>query len=464
MADRIRLPIIAETARWGRFGFEGLRYTPDAWQGAIDWMKSTFAPSGADGRTETVLDQLRRAGIYPAIDAPEYTIDGRPQHGGHAAGGQTLGMVAADGIIYYTLDGSDPRLPGGELNPQARIYVGDAIVMDRSRVVKARARTDTEWSALSEAEFLIDVTAADASNLRISEINYHPADPTAAELAAGFDDGDDFEFIELVNISTKTLDLSNVRLERLPVNGGDQGVEFEFAGGDVTLLEPGQHLLVVENLTAFTTRYGTDLPVAGQWSGGLSNQQEQLTLSAGATPIQQFTYDDGWHETTDGAGRTLEVVDPMQDVALWSQASGWRASAAIGGSPGRDGSQVDVVGDANRDGVFNSADLVGIFQAGEYEDGVPKNSTWEEGDWDGDGDFTSGDLVLAFQAGRYFNAATSAETVDLNAIAAAVLRMREEGGPSSSRVNRKDLAEMSDDTKRAEPLLAARELVFQSWP
>ena len=58
-------------------------------------------------------------------------------------------------------------------------------------------------------------------------------------------------------------------------------------------------------------------------------------------------------------------------------------------------------GDANRDGAFDSTDLVQVFQAGEYEDSLANNSTWEEGDWNGDGDFTSSDLVLAFQSGSY---------------------------------------------------------------
>jgi hypothetical protein len=39
--------------------------------------------------------------------------------------------------------------------------------------------------------------------------------------------------------------------------------------------------------------------------------------------------------------------------------------------------------------------------AGEYEDALDDNSTWEEGDWNDDGDFTSTDLVLAFAAGAY---------------------------------------------------------------
>ena len=58
-------------------------------------------------------------------------------------------------------------------------------------------------------------------------------------------------------------------------------------------------------------------------------------------------------------------------------------------------------GDANRDGLFNSRDLIQVFQRGVYEDQVLGNSTWEDGDWNSDGDFTSADLVLAFQSGLY---------------------------------------------------------------
>ena len=39
------------------------------------------------------------------------------------------------------------------------------------------------------------------------------------------------------------------------------------------------------------------------------------------------------------------------------------------------------LGDANLDGEFNTTDLVEIFQAGQYEDDIPNNSTWATGDW-----------------------------------------------------------------------------------
>lgn len=59
------------------------------------------------------------------------------------------------------------------------------------------------------------------------------------------------------------------------------------------------------------------------------------------------------------------------------------------------------IGDANLDGVFDSGDLVDVFQSEEYDDGIAGNSTWATGDWTGDKEFDSGDLVLAFQKEGY---------------------------------------------------------------
>ena len=60
-------------------------------------------------------------------------------------------------------------------------------------------------------------------------------------------------------------------------------------------------------------------------------------------------------------------------------------------------------GDANLDQIFDSSDLVQVFQNGHYEDGLVGNSGWAQGDWNCDGEFDSSDLVVAFQAGNYEN-------------------------------------------------------------
>ena len=58
-------------------------------------------------------------------------------------------------------------------------------------------------------------------------------------------------------------------------------------------------------------------------------------------------------------------------------------------------------GDTNLDGIFDSADLVQVMTAGEYNDTIVGNSTWSEGDWNGDGEFDSGDLLLALTDGDF---------------------------------------------------------------
>lgn len=66
------------------------------------------------------------------------------------------------------------------------------------------------------------------------------------------------------------------------------------------------------------------------------------------------------------------------------------------------------IGDANLDGQFDSADMVAVFQVGQYETGVPDSASWSGGDWDCDGQFTSGDMVFAFAQGGYAVSASPA--------------------------------------------------------
>ena len=128
------------------------------------------------------------------------------------------------------------------------------------------------------------------------------------------------------------------------------------------------------------------------------------------------SYSDGkvvWFENVDGQGN----FGPKQTISATSPKSLSVDAGDIDGDGDIDvvasSSQLDQItwfenrltGDANNDGVFNSNDLVQVFKAGEYEDNILENSTFDEGDWNGDGDFESSDLVHAFQAGNYVFAA-----------------------------------------------------------
>jgi hypothetical protein len=182
-----------------------------------------------------------------------------------------------------------------------------------------------------EDSILVTSTAsgfAQRDNLRITELMYHPSEPSAAESAAGFTDKNSFEFIEIMNLGTSNLSLIGVRFIA--------GVTFDFTVSSVTNLAAGARLLVVKSRSAFEFRYGTNLPVAGEYSGQLDNSGEpiQLVDFFGAI-IHEFTYDDAapWPAPADGQGRSLEVLDPGGNYSDWTN---WRASAVSGGTPGRD--------------------------------------------------------------------------------------------------------------------------------
>ncbi len=169
-----------------------------------------------------------------------------------------------------------------------------------------------------------------ADLLRVTELQYNPAPPTAAELAAGWTDNDDFEFVELTNTGGTALDLSGVRFMHDVPGGTDEGIGFDFPGG--TLLAAGQSIVVTANPQAFRARYG-DLPIAElPYDGQLSNGGETLTLvDAGGKLIQSFAYDDGWYPETDGMGASLQIRSP-QTLTLddWGTSQAWMPKCSDG--------------------------------------------------------------------------------------------------------------------------------------
>jgi len=65
--------------------------------------------------------------------------------GGTVGRGAKLDVRAREGKVYYTVDGSDPRAPGGRISPGAKAY-GSSIVLEDSTTVISRATDGTRWS------------------------------------------------------------------------------------------------------------------------------------------------------------------------------------------------------------------------------------------------------------------------------------------------------------------------------
>lgn len=96
-------------ARWA-----DARYLPSYHFGFWENETSEIVTSWIPGRTAIVLDQLRADGLYPDLDPPLFIdAQGTPVPDGSVPSGFALHLDLPDdeGILFYTLDGSDPRLP-----------------------------------------------------------------------------------------------------------------------------------------------------------------------------------------------------------------------------------------------------------------------------------------------------------------------------------------------------------------
>ncbi len=193
---------------------------------------------------------------------------------------------------------------------------------------------DRQGNLLGTDSVQVNSTSAAApaalGNLVISEVMYHPADPSVAELGAGFTDADDFEYVEIYNISSGSVALAGA--------GFTDGVVTTFPASTLT---SGQRAVIVKNAAAFRYRYGNSIPIAGEYgsslSPSLSNSGEHLQLtSATGAPIASVAWLDRapWPAGADGLGYSLVLMQPGLADAL--RVESWRHSRTLGGSPGVD--------------------------------------------------------------------------------------------------------------------------------
>jgi hypothetical protein len=184
------------------------------------------------------------------------------------------------------------------------------------------------WSKWSlPVEFVAgepDNSAALQQSIRPTEVMYNP--PA----------GSDWEYLELQNVSSDaTVQLAGATFT--------DGIDFVFPAS--ASFVPGEYALVVKadptnNFASFREFYGIDARVKmfGPFGGSLDNSGERLTLktaSAGAV-VFSFVYDDvdPWPRG-DGNGYSLVLREALPANSNLDDASSWRASSLINGSPGR---------------------------------------------------------------------------------------------------------------------------------
>lgn len=359
---------------WGRM-FED----PDFWQAYIDRYQSLRQAQFSTNRLFALIDELtsevrpaqpREVARWPGFTSPRTSYAneisslkswlGRrldfmdtnfpaaplpSRGGGRISAGETLQFTVprptATAVVYFTLDGTDPRAPGGAVAPSARRYTGPIPLTDRL-VVRAR-RYDpnhrnltgpnnpplsSPWSGPVTARFT-QVPGPDPGVLLFTEIHSRPALPTAGELAANpLLTAGDFEFLELRNIGDRTVDLADLRFTA--------GVSFAFATSAVPRLAAGDRLVLARNTQALTLRYGTVPGLAGQYGGSLAGGGESLRIEdSTGRGVAEASFRNAWHPATDRLGFSLVAVDEQAPMRVGAGASAWRPSAVSGGSPGR---------------------------------------------------------------------------------------------------------------------------------
>lgn len=283
--------ILAESARWG-----------DTWNNPpltqIDWFQARDdVLSQVDGNADQLIDLARVAEYYPLVDPPTVELHD-----------SVLTMSGGDGLIYYTLDGVDPRLSvSGDVASTAKLYQ-EPVRIDGSRQVKARTWADGIWSALNES---ILQKEGRSGELVISEIMYNPPG------------GSDYEFIELRNVGDGIIDLTGLSFE---------GIRYTFPAD--TYLTTNEILVLARNHIAFAERYPNS-EIFGLYEGQLSNKGEKITLSgADEQVVISITYDDddGWPLSADGGGASLVLKNLISNP---NDLKNWQASQIRYGTPGQ---------------------------------------------------------------------------------------------------------------------------------
>ncbi len=300
-----KYPILNDTTIWPN------PQGPPAWD--VDYSQPTY---------DLIISEMKKwtAGRYAWIDAQ---FPKRPQLNlppGDIAAGSSLSISTPAGITYYTLDGRDPRLSqsGGAVSPSALTYSTPVTLNGNARVF-ARARVGSVWSPPAIATYVVQ-----SPRLVISEIMYHPAAPILFPGVTNIDN--DFEYIEVMNVGSSLLNLTGYTISG--------GVDFTFPN---VSLAATQRMVVVKNRYAFTNRYGASFNaiVAGEFMGNLANEGNRLILQGPLKePILDFSYDDDWYPITDGFGFSLVIVDENAAVNTWGEASSWRPSGVLHGTPG----------------------------------------------------------------------------------------------------------------------------------
>ncbi len=287
----------------------------------VAWINGSEAARDAERSPAQIAWDSFATGSRPDSEAVQFAEFDLTQQAGLLRRGRNVLAIQ----IMNTSAGSSDLLLHPVLQASHTV-TAQPLLVEQSTLLIARTRSGDSWSAPSSAYLAIGEDAPSAANLLITEIMYHPADPSPEERAAGFNDAELFEFLELHNPGPRPVTLEGVRLS--------DGVLFDFLQSPTPSIPPGGYVVVVSDPTAFAARYGTGRPIAGSYEGNLRNSGETLIVEADGGPLITIAFSDTWFAATDGDGYSLVLNEDGAPPADWSAAAAWRQSGLRHGSPG----------------------------------------------------------------------------------------------------------------------------------
>ncbi len=108
--------IVAESARWGSLHRPSDPYDRSDWLAEIANIRNNYLPV----RGTTLLNQLKSENLFPDVTAP--AIFPEVERVVEVGTEVTFGGIATGATVYYTTDGTDPRLVGGEVSGLADAF------------------------------------------------------------------------------------------------------------------------------------------------------------------------------------------------------------------------------------------------------------------------------------------------------------------------------------------------------
>ena len=319
-AKQIETAIIAESARWGDAKRGNNPFTKDGhWLPEIESVCSEFFPY----RTDIVVDQLIDAGLFPSVSTVVFKVDGvkiesEKKYFQQNAQVNIASLTSTD-KVYVTTNGTDPRLVGGTVNPDARLVSSNELIaVNGTTIFKVRVMRGSNWSALNTLNLVKHYE--DYFNLQVTELNFWPPDSI---IGADTISGKKFEFIEFKNIGGYAVDLSRLRFY--------SAIDFQFPPNAV--LYPRQFYVIAANSKWFFERYGRS--ASAIFKNAFSNDGEVIAIiSDNGRIVAPFAYSqqNTWYAACAGTGYTMAAAEvyPVGDPA---NDSFWKVSTYMHGSP-----------------------------------------------------------------------------------------------------------------------------------